>query len=436
MKTIRDAVHGDMRFDADEIALLDTPTLQRLRGIKQLGASNLVYPSAVHSRFEHTLGTAWLTQRILAVLHAEEPIDVRDRQAVRFAALLHDVTHVPFGHTFEDERRLLPRHDEDADRLDTLLGRPGVAAVLERTGQAEAVRALLTGRTADWRGQVVWGAICADLLDYLRRDAYFTGLRLTYDDRILSYFARAGGRLVLRIHKDGRLRRDAVSELVHLLQIRYALTERVYYHHAKVVAGAMVSRALELALRAGAFDPDELLDLRDDSLLDRLWQCRDRVEGLQDVLADLRGRRLYRRAYFLTTADLGQPGLTAADRDGLCRRYHDDVDRRFAVEQDLADALGVPASHVIVYCPSPKMQLKEAAVPVEVGPGDVRPLSDLDHPDVAALQAKHRGLWRFVVCVRRGAGIGDERAARLCEDRFGFRDQSQPQDGLLFQGIL
>lgn len=68
MKTIRDAVHGDIRLSDDKIRLIDTPTFQRLRGIKQLGTTSLVYPSAVHTRFEHSLGTAWVTEQLIAAL--------------------------------------------------------------------------------------------------------------------------------------------------------------------------------------------------------------------------------------------------------------------------------------------------------------------------------------------------------------------------------
>ena len=170
-KLIRDAVHGDIRFDALEMAVVDTPPVQRLRGIRQLGASHLVYPSAVHTRFEHSLGTAWLAKRLLAEL-AERgtPLPPEDQVAVPLAALLHDVTHVPFGHTFEDERRLFGRHDEDEHRLDHFLSEPTLASALARSGVGQRVRQLLTERSGV-AAEVVSGTICADLLDYLRRDA-------------------------------------------------------------------------------------------------------------------------------------------------------------------------------------------------------------------------------------------------------------------------
>src|SRR5438132_9453024 len=104
-KLIRDAVHGDIEVSSLEVELMDTPEFQRLRGIKQLGTAYLVFPSAVHTRFEHSLGTSWMTHRILEVIQRNRQVPADEEQIIRVSALLHDITHIPFGHTLEDERR-------------------------------------------------------------------------------------------------------------------------------------------------------------------------------------------------------------------------------------------------------------------------------------------------------------------------------------------
>lgn len=429
MKTIRDAVHGDMRFDEAEMAVIDTAPVQRLRGIKQLGTSNLVFPSAGHSRFEHSLGTCWITKRMLASLERSgESITPLDRRTASLAALLHDVTHVPFGHTFEDERRLFPRHDQDRARMEHFLGMPDLARALAQSGAGERVCSVLLDKgegtvNPPFVRDLVSGTVCADLLDYLKRDALHCGLALDYDERLYHYFGLADGRLVVRLHKEGSFRRDALTELVHLLQIRYSLTERVYYHHAKIVAGAMVSRALEMVLESGAFDRAELYALRDDSFLARLEQLRDAVPGLGDVLDDLATRRLYRRVYLLTLAGLGREGLSGPERDRLAERFHSDTAGRRRVERQIAAELGIPEAHVLIYCPAPDMALKEADVPVEVAPGEVRPLAELGHPDVSALREKHRGLWRFYVCLRRDHASLAARAGAVAANAIGHPNQ-------------
>jgi HD superfamily phosphohydrolase len=429
VKTIRDAVHGDLQLTTHELGLVDTAVFQRLRGIKQLGTSSLVYPSAVHTRFEHSLGTAWITKRLLASLERSgDRIDADDARSVVLAGLLHDITHVPFGHTFEDERRLLAKHDQDRARLDAFLVDSPLGERLDQTPGGSRARDLLFSRDIGpaCLRQLVTGTVCADLLDYLKRDAYHCGLRLVYDERLLDYFAIVDGQLVVRLHKHGGIRQDVLSELVNLLQLRYTLTERVYYHHAKVIAGAMISRSLELALRAGRMTTVDLYRWRDDSLLDHLASLAVDVVGLADLMDDLACRRLYRRVYMVTGHVLAGGGIAAEDQERLAVRYHQDAAGRAQTERALADELGVPESHVIIYCPSPAMQLKEADVLVETAPGAVAPLSSLEHPDVSALSAKHRGLWRFYVLLRRTDERVVGRAEELCARTFGYPNQLHP----------
>src|ERR1041384_4072890 len=133
-KLIRDAVHGDIEVTALEIELMDTPEFQRLRGIKQLGTAYLVFPSAVHTRFEHSLGTSWMAHRIVDAIRRTRRVTGDDEQLIRIACLLHDVMHIPFGHTLEDERRVLPRHDKDESRIAYFLHGSPIARILEREG--------------------------------------------------------------------------------------------------------------------------------------------------------------------------------------------------------------------------------------------------------------------------------------------------------------
>src|SRR3954469_12229908 len=171
-KLIRDAVHGDIEMGSFEVELIDTPEFQRLRGIKQLGTAYLVFPSAMHTRFEHSLGTSWMAQRILGVIKRTQTVAADEEQIIRVAALLHDITHIPFGHTLEDERRVLPRHDKDEERVDYFLRTSTVGRILKREGIQEAVLGTIKGSDS-FASDIVGGAISADLLDYLRRDTYF-----------------------------------------------------------------------------------------------------------------------------------------------------------------------------------------------------------------------------------------------------------------------
>lgn len=422
-KIIRDALHGDVEFTDAEMRLIDTPPVQRLRGIKQLGTSSLVYPSAVHTRFEHSLGTCWLAKRLLAELESRGvQVDADDRVAIPAAALLHDITHIPFGHTFEDERRVFDRHDEDVQRLEHFLDDRLLHAALSGTGVEGRVRELLQPgpvATAPFAREVIAGTVCADLLDYLRRDAFHTGLAQAYDDRLLRSFEVVDGHLTVDLQKDGLFRHDVLSELIHLLRVRYNLTERVYYHHAKAVAGAMVSKALELALEGERLKPDDLYRLGDDSFLYLLRErCRSRRE-IQSLLDDLAARRLYKRVYMVALPGYGRFGISDEDQQRLAESYHWNAGERRRAEERLAKALRVPAGAVIVYCPSPAMQLKEARVPVRLHSDRVLPLCELGNAEVASLTVKHRALWRFFVCLRREYDDRFAKAGDLAADMFG-----------------
>src|SRR5499427_4444121 len=214
-KLIRDAVHGDIELNSLEVELIDTPEFQRLRGIKQLGTAYLVFPSAVHTRFEHSLGTSWMAHRIVEVLRRHCSIDTDFETLIRVSALLHDITHIPFGHTLEDERRVLPRHDKDQDRVRYFFETSSIGRILQREGIQNAVISAVTS-SGTLQSDILGGAISADLLDYLRRDTYFCGLAQNYDSRIFESFAVHEGRLVMDLQKGGTLRRDAMSELVNL----------------------------------------------------------------------------------------------------------------------------------------------------------------------------------------------------------------------------
>ncbi|KAH9620231.1 hypothetical protein KSS87_019014 [Heliosperma pusillum] len=110
-KHIHDNLHGNIYLEPLFLKFVDTEQFQRLRDLKQLGVANLVYPGAVHSRFEHSLGVYWLSAQAIHMLHnrhrMELDIDNFDIKTVKLAGLLHDVGHGPFSHLFE--REFLPR---------------------------------------------------------------------------------------------------------------------------------------------------------------------------------------------------------------------------------------------------------------------------------------------------------------------------------------
>jgi len=252
--------------------------------------------------------------------------------------------------------------------------------------------------------QIVAGTLCSDILDYLQRDAYFTGLRLQVDERVVSYFKvdRTSGNLFIDLSKHDLLREDILSEIVRMLEARYYFSERVYYHHAKVASGAMIARAVELTLEGGALVEEQFYDQTDASILDLLERSTaDSVPGIQlgvrTLLERLRSRRLYKRACVFPRYE------NESVQEALVERFFAEggAKNRREVEQRISDAVRREAGQevrLIVYCPAQRMQLKEAKTHVR-WPGEkgILPLSRFADriPRLADLEQSYRNLWKF-----------------------------------------
>jgi HD superfamily phosphohydrolase len=415
---VRDPVHGDIHLTHEEMRVLDTPEMQRLRGVKQLGTAFLVFPGAVHTRFDHSIGALHMTQRIVDAVNLSFELDPKacvgvseqEARVLRLASLVHDATHVPFGHSIEDQDGIFGRHDLPY-RFQRLFGpSTRLGAVLRELGVLDDVLAILEagdGRAvpAYWR-QIVGGTIAADILDYLARDAYFTGLRLAIDERVVSYLKidRVSGNLYIDLAKHDLLREDILSEVVRMLEARYYFSERVYYHHAKVSAGALLARAVEAALACGAVKESDFYDRTDESVLDLLERSVDKApraakERVRGLVQRFRERRLPKRACVFPRYE------NEAVQESLVQRFFapGGAKARAEAEARIADLVRFATGkevEIIVYCPAKSMQLKEARMHVRwPGVQETRPLCEFAArvPRLADLERSYRDLWKFYV---------------------------------------
>jgi len=247
--SIRDPVHGFVRADALETALVNSRPVQRLRHIRQLGLTFMVYPGAEHSRFTHALGAMELAGRVYDVLAAKSNGRLPagrttvERRAVRAAALLHDIGHAPFSHSAEELFEEGIDHEEMTRRL---ISHPEISELFERHGgELTAARvAGLVGNPAHGidrlLAQVISGELDVDKMDYLLRDSLFCGVRYgSYDlDRLLDTMLpiehREGGDWGIGVDEGG------VHALEALVLARYYMFTQVYFNVA--------SKALELHL--------------------------------------------------------------------------------------------------------------------------------------------------------------------------------------------
>ena len=184
MLTLRDPIHGFVKADELETALISTRPLQRLRQVRQLGLANLVFPGAEHSRFSHVLGAMHLAGRMYDALAAApgSPLDpdarAPGRRALRAAALLHDVGHAPFSHTAEDLFDSPIDHETMSCRI---LVRPELSELFaDHDVSLELVLGLLSGGADGPERllcQVISGELDVDKMDYLLRDSLFCGVQ-------------------------------------------------------------------------------------------------------------------------------------------------------------------------------------------------------------------------------------------------------------------
>lgn len=422
-KTVRIAVSGDVTLTRLESRIIDTAPFQRLRAIKQLSTASLVYPTAVHTRFDHSLGTLATSLEMLQAIRdnhhsapEERAIAPEQELLLRLFALLHDVTHIPFGHILEDEFCIFPRHDRDPERVEHFLGPDSrIGAILYEALGGELygrLFRLFTARkeTLDQLGEdcfihdLVNDTLCADLLDYIRRDCYFCNIQLDTDYRFLKslYLRREGGvrRAVIRLWKEGKAapRRDTLNELIRLLDNRYLLGERVYFHHTKLVTGAMIAGAVARAVREGELSKADLYDLGDETLLDRLLHAKD--PAARGLAAALRERKLWKNVFERTQRDVNaeQERLRDIDAWGVVRQqWHADPAARMALENRLAALLGLDEGDLLIHCPSPQMAGKFADMKVYWN-GSLRSLREctddaLVGPKLEIILRSHETLW-------------------------------------------
>jgi HD superfamily phosphohydrolase len=327
LEVIRDPLWDNIRLDRAALLVLDTPAVQRLRYIRQLGHAFLVYPGATHTRFEHALGAYHLARRALAALEERDELEcVPDEEclAVQLAALLHDIGHYPFSHALEEAG--FPSH-EDLGIAKLALGELGNRLV-ELGGEALPGRVgdLVGSRSASALQGLVSGSLDLDKIDYLSRDALMCGVPYgTVDvDRLLASLTlvEIGGRFEVGVHEKG------VSALESLLFAKYQMYRNVYWHHAVRAATCMFKRAVRDAVAAGHADAAAIADSTDDALME-LLVSRARSE----LAIAIRGRRLFKRALDLPASDVPadvQPWL--ADDAALTARVEDAIARAAGLE--------------------------------------------------------------------------------------------------------
>lgn len=241
-KIINDPVHGFINIPGELLFdLIEHPYLQRLRWIKQLGMTPLVYPGATHTRFQHTLGSMHLMTQAVETLRAKgQDISPDEAEAVHAAILMHDLGHGPFSHVLEST---LVRgiHHETISLL-----------FMERLnqhfeGRLQMAIDIFTNRyPKKFLHQLVSSQLDMDRLDYLLRDSFFTGVSegVVSSDRIIKMLCVANDQLVVEA--------KGIYSIEKFLIARRLMYWQVYLHKTALVAEKMLVNLFRRARQLSA----------------------------------------------------------------------------------------------------------------------------------------------------------------------------------------
>lgn len=446
----------DIKIESHELLFINTKCFQRLYDIKQLGLADRVYPFATHKRGAHSLDCLDMSQCFIDSLkeNTKNSTSINDDEKqnflkrikedtplIRAAALLHDIMHIPYAHTLEDENGILEKGDK-SDRIDKMIDRidkelkllkespelaPHTIFGFENQNELEQKikyaknllkdikRVLWTIAFPDedtvnrfterknektkketgsglskkekmeiknkieknrldndrfYISDIIGNTLSADLLSYIFRDVEFTGIEMKpgFLYRLFDYIelrnnAKTEGRtrMIIKLTKRGDWRHDVLSAIIGILNVRYALTEAVIYHHAKCEASAMLGKIASLC---NLTESDELYDIGDEGFLNLLEEkieemsknsgYEERAKGAKKLLDSLKSRRFYKRFHLVTAADQKKP-------DGIdLSVIYSFPKNRFELEEKIEKKFGLLPGSIIIFCPSSKMALKEA----------------------------------------------------------------------------
>lgn len=364
---INDPLYGSIVLRGAATEIIDTPRFQKLRDIRQLGYAYLVYPTAEHTRFQHPVGAYHLFVKTAEHLMARGDLTPDDEEAIALGSLsmlTHDVGHFPGAHVLEE----YGLHEVDHERAgERWIAQGEIGEILSRIGipnAAERVAAIIRHEGDHPLFDFVAGEVDADRSDYMKRDAFYCGLEVSYNqNRLLES-------LTIGTHpKTGKpslmLMERGLNSLDQMLFLRYNLYSQCYWHPVVRSASAMARTILLQSIRHGIATVDEVQSWSDKQMFHVL---NDRLEGkkspelcqLRSLLSRLETRQLHHVAVQAPIGTL--PRVTPAEA--------------LEVERYFADKFGLQEGDVLLDVPH-KPGMYEPDIWIQMKNGDILHRSEL-----------------------------------------------------------
>jgi len=320
VKFIRDSVHGNLQLNEFEVEVMDSPQIQRLRRIKQLGFISLIYPGANHSRLEHSIGTMFLGSKLAEHLELSD----YDKNLVRIAALLHDIGHGPFSHV--SEAVLDVKHEVLTAKV---IKETSLYDIITKEFDSKAVIDIINGKGS--LGPIISGELDVDRMDYLIRDSHYTGVAygVIDVDRIIANL-KLKQYLILDI--------KGVQAAEEALVARYQMYPSVYQHHTTRIVNAMFRRCLKKLLKGNIINSDDIYKY-DDS--DILCICRniDETESkdntfIKDIITRLDNRDLLKSVSSTRLNEFENPTEIFDIKKSVLDKCEEDISEDMGIDKD------------------------------------------------------------------------------------------------------
>lgn len=345
MGYIRDSIHGDLHLNDFELEILDTVEMQRLRRIKQLGFTNLIYPGANHTRFEHSIGTLFLADKLAKRLGFDSEI----QQLLRICGLLHDIGHAPFSHV--TERALKHNHETVTKQI---IKDSSITDKLSQKFDPELVMNIVDGKTS--YGKIISGDLDVDRMDYLKRDSYYTGV---------AYGVIDTERLIYSLTYDNNellLSNKGVQAAESTLLARYFMYPTVYQHHTTRIVNGMFRVAIKSMLNDDIIQEDELRYLDDGELIN----ITRNTKGIaQQTIQNIDTRHLYKKTDTISLTEITNPEKVVNIDEKYLRQ----------AELEIAEKLDIDPECVILDVPE-ELSFKKMNTKVQTHNG-LKPLNEV-----------------------------------------------------------
>ncbi len=313
---ITDPIHKNIKFTQIEKELIDTPIFQRLRRIRQLAGAHLVYPGALHSRFEHSLGSMFLAGLSGQTLFSKDYLtDMDIIQKLRIAALLHDVGHGPFSHLFEEVSKngVKFSHESFGQKIitDTV-----ISDIIGKNGyDSKEIASISFGKhKMNFLNEIISGGLSVDLMDYLPRDSYFSGTEYGKID-----YHRIINSLEVSSQNNLGINKSSLYSYESMLISRYQMFKAVYFHKSVRSGEVMLLHSMKIQNNALNLSPpnslEEFFALHDEMVLEKLSSLSNHGQGIGDsnnvgikLAKDYQNRNLLKCVYefFLLSSQRGK----------------------------------------------------------------------------------------------------------------------------------